>query len=184
MQRTKDLAEGGTRPIVLEAVPIRVAALACLLAMFLVAPVAAQNPEFEGMWRIDLERSDPMNREGLKVGGTLELSFSGDDLKVVRTFDAGGEQRAIDWTFITDGKVHEIPGFRAPREARTKWRKAKLNVSYSMSFPGRGGVTDIDTTETWSINKKGELEVSYATRLPNRTMIRKEIYVREEGGAG
>ena len=38
--------------------------VAALLCVALAEPVEASNPDFEGRWRIDLERSDPM-REGL-----------------------------------------------------------------------------------------------------------------------
>ena len=155
-------------------------ALICALLLTGTVPALAGNPDFEGTWEIDLERSDPINPQGLKLDGSYTLTLDGENLATTRTITAGGQSQDIDWTFVTDGKPHEIPGMRAPRKARTKWKKNKLNVSYTISMDTPRGAFDLDIVETWSINKKGELEILYATRLPNRTQTRREFYVRQE----
>lgn len=152
-------------------------------ALVVAAASGAQaNGDFVGTWRIDLERSDAMNREGLKIAGTYTLALDGDNVQTQRTFEAQGQTQAIDWMLITDGKPHEIPGMRSPRKARAKWKKGKLTVSYTASFDTPRGAFDLDITETWKLNKDGELEILYATRMPNRTQTRTEIWVREGEG--
>lgn len=148
-----------------------------LLVGFLLAGTLAAAG-LEGTWRMDLERSDAM-QGGMKVENTYALELQGEDLKVRRTFFRGGESTAIDWIFVTDGKAHEIPGMRAPRKARAKWKKDKLNVSYSVTLETPRGAFDLDVTETWQINKDGDLEIRYVTRTPRGPQSRVELYVRE-----
>lgn len=137
------------------------------------------NAEFTGTWRIDLERSDAMNRQGLKVAGTYRLALDGENLDVTRTFEAGGQTQAVAWTLVTDGKPHEIPGMRAPRKARAKWKKDRLTISYTTTLDTPRGAFDLDVTETWQIKDSEQLEIVYTTRLPNRTQTRREVWVRE-----
>jgi hypothetical protein len=144
----------------------------------------AADANFAGTWRIDLERSDPMTQQGLKVDNSYQVTLQGEDLAVIRTFYSQGQSQSVDWTFVTDGKPHEIPGLRQSRTARTKWKKEKLTVSYTLSMDTPRGAFDLDVVETWSINKAGELEILYATRLPNRTQTRKEVFVRQAAGEG
>ncbi|MEM1248114.1 MAG: hypothetical protein AAGK22_17200 [Acidobacteriota bacterium] len=150
-------------------------------ALCLAAPAFA-NPELMGTWRMDLERSEAM-QGGLKIDNTYTLEAQGDDVKVRRTFYQGGQSTGVDWTFVTDGKPHEIPGLREPRLARTKWKKQKLNVSYTLSIDTPRGEFNLDVTETWLLNKAGELEIRYVTRTPRGPQNRVEIYVREPGSA-
>ena len=154
--------------------------LAALLALIVTAsPAIAQNDAFLGTWAIDLERSDAIMPNGQKINSTYHLSFEGSNMVVKRTFiGAGGQTQAMDWTVVTDGKPHELPGFRKPRETRAKWKKDKLNMSYSMSFDTPRGAFDIDVQEIWKINKKGDLEITYVRRMPQRSETVTEIYTR------
>ncbi len=121
--------------------------LALFIASICAAPMLAANPEFEGIWTIDLERSDGMGPEELKIDNTIELTLDGENINVKRTFKANGQTGEIDWVFVTDGKAHLIPGFRNERNARTKWRKNKLTVGYTMSRQTPRGSFDLDVTE-------------------------------------
>lgn len=152
---------------------------AALLGLLVASVAWPANPDFEGIWRIDLDRSDPINQQGLKLDGSYTLALDGENVAITRTFVGGGQSQDVTWTLVTDGKPHEIPGMRAPRKARAKWKKDKLSVSYTLSMDTPRGAFDLDITETWSINKQGELEILYATRLPNRTQTRREFYLRQ-----
>ena len=163
-------------------VPVLIPFVAALLFAAIVAPTLAANPNFEGQWRIDLERSDPM-RDGLEVDNAYVLTLDGEDLHARRTFFGNGQSQSLEWTFETDGKPHEIPGMMEPRKARVKWRKDKLGVSYTMNRQTPRGPMDIDVTETWKITEEGELEIAYAMRVGQRTMRRKEIYRRAEASS-
>ncbi|REJ80751.1 MAG: hypothetical protein DWQ30_12660 [Acidobacteria bacterium] len=134
---------------------------------------------FEGTWRIDLERSDPMTQQGLEVDNAYRLTLDGENLQAVRTFYSGGREAAVDWTFVTDGKAHEIPGLRRPRQARAKWKKDRLTVSYTLTLETQRGDFDIDVVEPWKVTPDGELEIRYDSRMPSRSQTRREIYVRQ-----
>lgn len=140
----------------------------------------AANPAFVGTWRSDLERSDAINREGLKVDSTMKLSLSGDDLVIERSFVIGGNAESdptVSWTYVTDGKPHTVPGLRqTTREARAKWKKDKLTVSYTVGQQTPQGAFEVDVNETWQIEDNGDLVIRYLTRLPDRQQIRDEVF--------
>lgn len=163
----------------LSSVAPRLSLLFVALALLGSAPSAASNPDFAGTWRMDMERSDPMNQQGLKLENSYRLVLDGENIQTTRTFYRGGQGQSVDWVFVTDGKPHEIPGMREPRKARTKWKKNKLTVSYSMSRQTPRGNFDLDVVENWSLNKKGELEILYSTRIGERNITRKEVYLRQ-----
>ncbi|MEM1246651.1 MAG: hypothetical protein AAGA81_23635 [Acidobacteriota bacterium] len=154
--------------------------LPALLLFAFAGAAPAANPDFQGRWRIDLERSDPMNLEGLEIDNAYELTLDGDDLRAKRTFFQNGQSQSVEWTFQTDGKPHEIPGMTEPRKARVKWRKDRLSVSYTMQRQTPRGALDIDVVETWKLTKEGELEISHSMRVGQRNMKRREIYRRAD----
>ncbi len=168
-------------PTTLESL-VRTAFLAVAALVLAVPPSWSANPEFEGTWKMDRLRSDPMNQQGLMVDNSYTLALDGEDLKAKRTFFRQGQAQSIDWVFYTDGKPYEIPGMLAPRKARVKWKKNKLSVSYTMTRETPRGGFDLDVVETWQINKVGELEIRYSTRVGERNRTRKEIYVRQKDG--
>ena len=153
-------------------------ALAPFVVLLPTPELYAANSALDGAWRMDLERSDAMMR-GIKVDNSYTLAAKGENVEVKRTFYRDGQSNAIDWVFVTDGKPHEVPGMRAPRKVRVKWKKEKLNVSYSMSFETPRGEFSVDVTETWLINKAGELEIRYVTRTAGGPQNRVEVYTRE-----
>ena len=158
---------------------VRTTLLAISVLVLAAAPSMGANPEFEGTWKMDTLRSDPMNQQGMMVDNSYTLVLDGEDLKAKRTFFRQGQARSLDWVFYTDGKPYEIPGMLAPRKARVKWKKNKLSVSYTMTRETPRGGFDLDIVETWQINKVGELEIRYSTRVGERNRTRKEIYVRQ-----
>ncbi len=164
--------------------PLSVLASSLFLLAALPFQATAQHEAFDGTWRIDLERSDSINREGLKIDNSYTLATRGENLQVTRTLNGGVGSRSVDWVFITDGKPNEIPGLREPRQARTRWKKDRLNVSYTLKWPTPRGSIDLDITEVWKINDRSELEIQTNTRAPDRNLVRTEIYVRVESLEG
>ncbi len=150
------------------------AAVLALLVPGLSVPVLAANPDFAGTWKLDPDRSEAIGQFPV-IEGTYEIALQGEDLKVARTGYRDGQARTVDWVVITDGKPHDLPGLVGrPRSVRAKWKKDKLTQSYSITR----GQTDIDITETWTINKDGELEIRYSTRMAQQAQARTEYYVR------
>ena len=165
------------------AAPFVAAALA--IAAFGAAPLAAANPDFAGIWQLDVDRSDslPLGRPGQEEPPPddveLDVGLTGDD--VVMSFT----MRREDWPapvqitqrLATDGKPHPIPNLRGgERTVRARWRKERLSLSYTVSLP----FGEFDITETWQLSKDGsELQLTMHTRIPDRRPdIRKFIYTR------
>lgn len=149
-------------------------ACATLLVLGLCGPLLAANPDFAGTWQLDPDRSEAIGQFPV-IEGTYEISLQGEDVKVVRTGYRNGQARTVEWLVITNGKPHDLPGLVGrPRSVRAKWKKDKLTQSYSISR----GQTDIDITETWTINKSGELEIRYSTRMAQQAQARTEYYTR------
>lgn len=152
----------------------RLVLLASVLSVAVAIPVLAANPDFVGTWELDMERSQATGQMGV-IEGTYEVALQGEDMKVIRTGIRNGEARKVDWVVITDGNPHDLPGLMGrPRSVRAKWKKDKLNMSYSMSM----GQSEIDVTETWALNKAGELEIRYSTRMAQTAQARTEYWVR------
>jgi hypothetical protein len=166
------------------AAPLVATALA--LAALGAPPLAAANPDFAGVWQLDLDRSDSLapgrrgqQQEQPPVDVELDVSLNGEDVVLTYTMrnDDWPQPAQVTQELITDGKPHESPGLQGRnRTARAKWRKNKLGVSYTT----RGPFGEFDVTETWQLSKDGsELQVTLHTRIPDRRPdIRKFIYTR------
>ncbi len=154
-----------------------VTALATSLLLLTAALATAANPSFVGTWRIDLERSDPM-MGNVKVDNDYRLELDGENLEVVRVFRSQGQESAVEWTLMTDGKPHDIPGMREPRTVKAKWKKNRLSISYPLELETPRGSMTLDITEVWAINKAGELEVRTSTRTQRGQRTRTEIFTR------
>jgi len=157
-----------------------------VLGLKLLAPELAQAQEgLSGPWSLDIERSDPLTRGGEPLPEIhMTLEIRGDDVVVSRQFERNGQRQTVDVTYTTDGKPHDVTGpFGGTRATRARWKKDKLVVSYTLSRNTPQGNFDLDITETWSLSKDGsELEIDYLTRMGERTIPRKETYVRETAG--
>jgi hypothetical protein len=138
------------------------------------------EPGFAGAWTLDRERSDPFRRGGEVPSVDMTLVPSEEKVDVSRTYAAAGRMGDIDYVLVTDGEPRELSVLRGVRSARSRWKKDKLVVSYTLS---RGNL-EMDTTETWKLSKDGkELTITYVSRTAagDRPITRKEVYVRPGG---
>ncbi len=147
-----------------------------VLCLALTPAARAANPEMVGHWKLDPSRSDPMQRGGAVIDNEMKIQVSGDDLSIERTWRRDGEELTLPLTIVTDGEPHDLDSPLGSRSVRARWKKDRLNLSYTLS---RGNF-DLDVQESWQI-KKGELVIQYATRVNERSQVRKEIYTRIEG---
>lgn len=155
-----------------------------LLGLLSSAPVAAQAG-FSGHWTLDRERSDPLIRGGgplPEVEMTLEMR--GDDVVVSRLYRRDGQEQPVSFTYVTDGKPHDVSTpFGGARTTRARWKKDRLVASYTISRDTQRGSFDLDITETWRLSEDGaEIEIAYLTRMGERSVPRTEIYVRTPAG--
>lgn len=146
---------------------------------------AVAQAGFSGRWTLDVERSDPLTRGGEPLPEIqMTLEIRGDDVAISRELERNGQRQSLAVTYTTDGKPHDVTGpFGGTRATRARWKKDKLVVSYTLSRNTQRGNFDLDITETWSLSKDGsELEISYLTRMGERTIPRQETYVRSTAG--
>ncbi len=134
----------------------------------------AAEAGFAGTWNLDLQRSDPRRQGQPLVATQLTIQLAGEDLTTTRHFGGG---RTFAVTYITDGKPHEVESPLGSQTLRSKWKKDKLTVSYTVT---RGGNFELDVTESWAV-KDGELVMTFSSRVGDRNIVRKEIWVRASG---
>ena len=147
-----------------------------VLACFLATPAAAAiaSDSLAGTWQLDLERSDERRQGRPLVDAEMTVEMVGDDVRATRSF-AGGMSFTID--YVTDGKPHEVDTPIGSQKVRARWKKEKLFLSYSISRDTPRGAFELDVTETWTL-KNGELNIGFSTRVGDRNLTRKEIWVR------
>lgn len=150
---------------------LRLMALAA--GALLVAPLVARESSLVGAWHLDPDLSDQRRNGGPMLAMDLEVSMVGEDVHIKRSLPVRAQERTFEVTYVTDGKPHEVPGLLGGTvNMRAKWKKEKLSLSYTLS---RGGF-DTDVTETWSIDKTGNLVIQYGTRVGDRNIVRREVY--------
>lgn len=143
----------------------------------------AAEEGFVGAWRLDVERSDPYGQgQQTRPLPNIDMTVTlyGDNVGVERLYTVGMEERGIEFTYVTDGKPHDLPSIAGSRSTRARWKKNKLVVSYTLARQTQRGPIDLDINETWSVSEDGdELTIVYVTRAAQRAFNRKEIYVRQ-----
>lgn len=172
------------------AVRVNGPAFAAILGSVLVAaalgaaPAAAQDERFAGTWQKDYSRSDapwPGRHDRPQVNAAdieIEISLEGEDIALIQTSRRRGwpSPRVVDVTYITNNKPHAARdlGSGSMLEVRARWRKKKLNVSYTVKLPG----FEADVQQIWEITKDGDLlQTIFGRGAAGRPDIRKNYYV-------
>ena len=165
--------------------PATVLGAALAVAWFAGAPAAAQDERFVGIWQKDISRSDapypgrPDRPQPNAADIEIEFRLVGDDVELTQT------SRRRDWptpqhvdvTYVTNNKPHAAADLGSGRmqEVRARWRKKKLTVSFTVSFPG----FEADVQQIWEITKKGELlQTNFGRGAEGRPDIRRNYFVR------
>ncbi len=175
---TRHLAARPAASFVLATLPLAVAGL------LLAAPGAAQDERFVGIWQKDYTRSDaPTGRQDRPQPNApdIEIEFQLTDQEVLVTQST----RRLDWptpqhvdvTWVTNNKPHAArdPNSGAIQEVRVKWRKKKLNVSFTVKI----ATFEADVQQTWEITKQGDLlQTTVGRGAEGRPDIRRNYFVR------
>lgn len=169
------------------ALPFAAAALgaAVLAASLTPAPAAAIDERFNGAWQKDETRSDPPWRPPgtpatKRTDTKIDITLVGEDLMMVFTLRPPEWNTPVQVTasYITDNKPQQAPDFAGGmREVRARWRKKKLEVSYTVKTPW----FEADVQETWEISKDGNdlIQTNFGRTAENpRPDIRKNYFVR------
>jgi len=156
----------------------------CFLAAFGPSAAAAQDERFAGTWQKDYSRSDapwPGRHDRPQVNAAdieIEIRLEGEDLALIQTSRRRGwpSPRVVDVTYITNNKPHAARdlGSGSMLEVRARWRKKKLNVSYTVKLPE----FEADVQQIWEITKNGDLlQTIFGRGAAGRPDIRKNYYV-------
>ncbi len=174
---TRGLAEQGVsehtgRPIcVVEVTVLRVFSVATLLSIFsFAAPVAAQRPDFSGMWTLDEEASDftaPAfsGGRGGDDTGRLFITHAANGTVVI-----GAETNGVKAWAFTPGKELSIPvGRDTTMLAVSRWDGARLVAE--------GAQGDMRMHEVMSLSADGEaLTIEVTTTTPAGERHNRLIY--------
>ncbi len=153
-------------------------------AVLAAAPAAAQDERFAGTWQKDYSRSDapwPGRHDRPQVNAAdieIEIRLEGEDIALIQTSRRRGwpSPRVVDVTYITNNKPHAARdlGSGSMLEVRARWRKKKLNVSYTVKLPS----FEADVQQIWEITKDGDLlQTIFGRGAAGRPDIRKNYYV-------
>ncbi|MCE2559183.1 MAG: hypothetical protein J4F98_11385 [Acidobacteria bacterium] len=153
-------------------------------AVLAAAPAAAQDERFAGTWQKDYSRSDapwPGRHDRPQVNAAdieIEIRLEGEDIALIQTSRRRGwpSPRVVDVTYITNNKPHAARdlGSGSMLEVRARWRKKKLNVSYTVKLPE----FEADVQQIWEITKDGDLlQTIFGRGAAGRPDIRKNYYV-------
>lgn len=152
-------------------------------AVLAAAPAAAQDERFAGTWQKDYSRSDapwPGRHDRPQVNAAdieIEIRLEGEDIALIQTSRRRGwSPKVVDVTYITNNKPHAARdlGSGSMLEVRARWRKKKLNVSYTVKLPS----FEADVQQIWEITKDGDLlQTIFGRGAAGRPDIRKNYYV-------
>ena len=135
-------------------------------AALLLAPLAASaNSDFEGEWKLDLEKS--RGDLGELTAATQVITLEDKNLKVSRHVERGAEEpQNFEYVYVTNGVAHKVVGpGEFEREVTAKWDGKELVVKWTMLF----NEIEIPTVETWKKRRSGlEMKRVFTTPIGDR----------------
>ena len=136
-------------------------------ALTLVPLGASANSDFEGEWKLDLERS--RGDLGQLTGATQVITLDGKNVKVSRHVERGAEEpQDIEYVYLTNGVPHKVlgPG-DFEREVTAEWDGKELVVKWTFLF----NAIEIPAVETWKMKRAGlEVKQVYTTPMGDREL--------------
>ncbi len=134
-------------------------------ALLLVPLGAFANSDFEGEWKLDLERS--RGDLGQLTAATQVIMLDGKNVKVSRHVERGAEDpQEIEYVYLTNGAPHKVlgPG-DFEREVTAEWKGKELVVKWTLEF----NQIEIPAVETWKMKRAGlEMKRVFTTPIGDR----------------
>ena len=125
---------------------------------------AGGNTDFSGKWIINETRSDPAEGRFMR-SPELVVVQEGNNLTYERTFTTrDGEERKNSLALTLDGKESTDESQRRTVIASTSWAEdGSLIIKSQMKINRQGETMEINTRETWKLEKTGKtLTIEYA----------------------
>ena len=137
-------------------------------AVLLLAPLAGSaNSDFEGEWKLDMERS--RGELGPLTAATQVITLDGKNVKVSRHVERGAEEpQEIEYLYLTNGAPHKVVGpGDFEREVTAEWDGDKLVVKWTFLF----NEIEIPAVETWKMKRAGlEMKRVFTTPVGDREL--------------
>ena len=154
---------------------------AALLASLAVTPALAQSPcDFSGVWKMNVEKSDPMGGGGGGGGmrdAVTTITQTATELTVVTKF--GETTRTL--TYKLDGSESVNAGMRGGEtKSKAKWDGATLVIESVTNVTGPNGDMQVTSKEVRSLSADGKTMTVVSSRMgPNGETTRKTVYDKQ-----
>jgi hypothetical protein len=161
----------------------RILTVAALLATVALQPANAQaKADFSGTWKLNVEKSDPMQGGGGGGGGggmaaPITITQSGGKLVIE---SKRGEQ-TVTSTYNLDGSESVNPGMRGGEtKSKATWDGNNLVISSESSFTGPNGAMTVTSKDVRSLSSDGKTMTVVSTRqTPNGETTTKRVYDKQ-----
>ena len=126
------------------------------LALVIAATARAQDPQFDGTWKIDRAKNESTVRAAGpgRAGGppATQLSIKLTAAEVTIDSDTGSNRSVETFHYVLDGKEHEQPGpLSWTTMAVSAWRGNKLEVTIKRTIEGPSGPVTIQMKDVYSM---------------------------------
>jgi hypothetical protein len=116
-------------------------------------PVAGQQADFNGIWKLDRDQSTLAEYSPTLV--RIDVRIGADSLLTERYYDTGdGQEYPFTENLKLDGKESSITIYDMPRKTKATWsdQDTTVNVESKTTFNGDNGQEDFVSKETWKID--------------------------------
>ncbi|HEX4947215.1 MAG TPA: hypothetical protein VFZ34_11150 [Blastocatellia bacterium] len=140
--------------------------LSLTLCLFCLNIAGYAQSKFDGVWRINREKSKGMNGQPLQFSyNTLTIERSGDNLSVVQELD-DGFYRVLTIKGTTDGREVKTTMVGRPATAWAKLEGDTLKTWFSRETTTNGKLTDREVSRTFTLSADGKtLTAAQQSRL-------------------
>jgi len=116
-------------------------------------PVAGQQADFNGIWKLDRAQSTLAEYSPTLV--RIDIKIKADSLLTERYYDTGdGQEYPFTENVTLDGKEYSITIYDMPRKTKANWsdQDGVVNLESKTTFNGDNGQEDFVSTETWKLD--------------------------------
>lgn len=117
---------------------------------------SSQNPDFSGEWKLNREKT-VLTDDQLYLS-EIKILVKRDSLITSRTYEDGnGQVYPFDENLTLDGKECKIIIYDMPRTSKASKVNAdgSIIVESKTTFYGNNGEDNLNSTETWKVDKDG-----------------------------
>lgn len=142
----------------------------------------AQKASFSGDWKLNEAKSE-LGEFGGRVPYSVKAEQKEGAITVTKVSPGfnGGDPMTTTVTLTYDGKVVESEGFGgSTRKSTAKWSDdgKTLTINSTINFERDGQTFEFKSTENWTINKDGLLQIDTQSTSPRGDSSTKAVYTK------